>query len=180
MALTFYRLTQSLLAPGARAAIAGRIEHRPGRALDVGCGPSSLLRYVSMDPVGVDLDPARARAFGKAIVATAATLPFVNGAFDSVWSFGLLHHLPDDAARTAIREMRRVTCDGGLTVIFDGVLPANSRPLARLIRNLDRGGFMRTHASLDRLFDGSGEWTRQQFTYTGTGLEGVLYQHASG
>src|SRR4051794_32123116 len=148
-----YQLTQSLLAPGANAVIASHIQRQPGRALDVGCGPSSLLRRVNMDPIGVDCEPARARAFGKAVVATATALPFADGAFDSVWSLGLLHHLPDVSARAAIREMRRVTGAGGSTVIFDGVLPANGRPLAQLIRNLDRGGFMRSPATFHRLFD---------------------------
>jgi SAM-dependent methyltransferase len=182
MNVALYRLLQALLAPGASRSIAGRIQRRQGRALDVGCGPDSRLRLVGMKPFGVDIAPDRARAFGPAVVASATALPFADGVFESVWSFGLLHHLPDDGARAAIREMRRVTRAGGATVIFDGVLPRRpwSRPFAWLLRRLDRGRWMRRQEALRTLFDRPASWRFERFTYARTGLEGVICEYAGG
>lgn len=180
MKAALYRVAQPLLAPGGARRIASRIESRPGRALDVGCGPASRLWRAGMKPCGVDISFSRARAFGLAVVASATALPFADGCFDSVWSFGLLHHLPDDEARAAIREMRRVTRAGGLTAIFDGVLPryGGKRPLAWLIRRLDRGSWMRHEEAIEALFDSPAAWRRERFTYAFSGLEGVICSYA--
>jgi len=182
MNAALYRFSRAVVAPGASRYIASLIESRPGRALDVGCGPESPLWSAGMQPFGVDIALDRARAFGPAVVATAASLPFADGVFDSVWSFGLLHHMPDDQARTAIREMRRVTGAGGVTVILDGVLPrqAWSRPLAWLLRRLDRGRWMRQQEALQALFDSPASWRFGRFTYSHTGLEGVICKYAGG
>ena len=150
--------------------------HPDGRSLDVGCGGWSCLSAVGMSPYGVDISFERMRAFGPGVVATAILLPFADGSFDSVWSFGLLHHLPDHDARAAIREMRRVTRPGGRTVVFDGVLPRHSwrRPLAWVIRRLDHGHWMRRQEALDALLESAGAWSRERFTYSYIGLEGVF------
>lgn len=177
-----YKLSQSLLAPGAVQSVVRHMESRPGRALDVGCGPSSWLWSAGMNPVGVDIALDSVRAFGPAVVASATALPFADGTFDTVGSFGLLHHLPDDAARAAIREMRRVTSAEGLTIVFDGVLPHRgwTRPLAWLIRRMDRGSWMRREEAFEALFDSPAPWRRVRFTYSYTGLEGVICKHAGG
>ena len=136
-----------------------------------------------MKPVGVDIAMDRVRAFGPAaVVASATALPFADGSFDTVWSSGLLHHLPDEAARAAVREMRRVTRAEGLTIIFDGVLPHHgwTRPIAWLIRRLDRGSWMRREEAFEALFDSPADWRRERFTYSYTGLEGVISKHAGG
>ena len=180
MNVALYRFSTAVLAPGGARDIASRIESRPGRALDVGCGPDSPLWSVGMKPFGVDIALDRARAFGPAVVASAAALPFADGAFASVWSFGLLHHLPDDRARAALREMRRVTGAGGATVILDAVLPRRGwrRPLAWLLRRLDRGRWMRCQEALQALFDSPAAWRFERFTYARTGLEGVICKYA--
>ena len=183
MKVNLYGLSQTLLAPGAARIVASRVERRPGRALDVGCGPFSWLWSAGIKPIGVDIVMDRVRAFGPAaVVASATALPFADGSFDTVWSSGLLHHLPDDAAREAIREMRRVTREEGLTIIFDGVLPheGSTRPLAWLIRRMDRGNWMRREEEFEALFDSPANWRRERFTYSYTGLEGVVCQHAGG
>jgi ubiquinone/menaquinone biosynthesis C-methylase UbiE len=183
---TLYRFTQKLAAPGAAQAL-----HRllmtclekmpsPGKCLDVGCGPDSWLWSVGLDPVGVDLRAHFAEAFrrqgGEALVACAAALPFGDGSFDSVWSCGLLHHLPDDAAHRAVEEMQRVTRRGGSTVIFDAVLPRSpwQRPLAGLIRRLDGGAWMRSQQALEALLADHDGWQTRRVTYAHTGLEGLL------
>jgi len=176
------RVVQATLAPGAVAALSARaraiVAAAEGPVLDVGCGFSSPLLHAGIRPVGVDIDPARAGAHGRnapAVVADAARLPFVDGAFAAAVSIGLLHHLTDRAARRAILEMMRVVRPGGPVAVFDGVLPAAParRPLARLIRALDHGRNMRDEGELRALFDGIPGWHYQRMTYAMTGLEGV-------
>jgi SAM-dependent methyltransferase len=160
-----YALAGRLLAPGTASALAARIAAEvatlpPGRHLDLGCGPASRLARAGVSPIGVDLSPAYARALrrtgGLAVVARAEALPFRTGAFGAAWSFGLLHHLSDEAARRALAEARRVARSGRI-VVFDAVWPrqARRRPLAWALRRLDRGGFMRDEAALHALLAGA-------------------------
>lgn len=48
---------------------------------------------------------------GDVRVADAEQLPFADGSFDLVYSWGVLHHTPD--TRASIREVRRVLDNGG-------------------------------------------------------------------
>jgi len=62
----------------------------------------------------------------------AENLDFEDGTFDSVYSFGVLHHVPD-AAR-AFREVKRVLVPGGL---FIGAL-YNRRSFSYAARRVER------------------------------------------
>ncbi len=146
--------------------------------LDVGCGFNSPLARLGGRPIGIDIEPARVRAHAcaaPAAVADAALLPFGDGAFAAAVSIGLLHHLADTNARQAIGEMIRVVRAGGPLVIFDGVPPTAvwRRPLAGLIRGLDRGHHMRGEPALRGLFEGLPGWHYERVSYAATGLEGV-------
>jgi SAM-dependent methyltransferase len=169
-----WRASQHFLAPGAAASIRDLVqrwiaEHPTrGRYLDVGCGPQSRLADAGVDAIGVDLHP------GWGITASATRLPFASGAFQSVWSFGLLHHLPDPAAYQALSEMSRVTEPRGYIVVFDGVLPEDRRPLASLVRRLDRGSKLRRQREHQELLALCGTWQCERITYARTGLEGVF------
>jgi SAM-dependent methyltransferase len=181
-----YRLQEALLAPGARARItrilAETVGGLPPQALllDVGCGPSSWLFRLGLHPIGVDLSPAYLREYVRegrhGVAASADALPFRPGCFDGVWSIGLLHHLPDEVARKAVGEMMRVCRPEGRVVVFDAVLPEHvwRRPLAHLIRRLDRGRFMRSEPELRGLLSDSSVWRCERLTYAATGLEGLL------
>ena len=180
-----YRASQAVLAPGAHRTMTTTLRRWSRRyemgecVLDVGCGPRSWLRAVGARPVGLDLSDAAVRVFcrrdGTGVLARATALPFRTGGLDSVWCFGLLHHLPDAAAAAAVRELQRVTKPGGHAVVFDGTLPAPRDPrLAWLIRRLDRGGWMRTRAELAAVLDGAGTWEREPLRYSVLGLTGVL------
>jgi SAM-dependent methyltransferase len=172
------RLAAMLLAPGAAANVAmfarGLLAPAPypSPILDVGCGSRSPL--AAMRAIGVDIVQARARSRRPlGIVADAAALPFSDGAFPAVFSFGLLHELPDEAARRTIGEMMRVARFEGRVAIFDSVRPdEGTRPLAALIRRLD-GPHTRTERELRRLFDGRPTWHFERVTYAATGLEGL-------
>ena len=181
-----YRLAQLFLAPGAEKTFIQKIKQLmtqlppAQRILDVGCGPSSWLWQLGLHPVGLDLSLTYTVTFSHcgeiAITGSANALPFRNGSFDSVWSIGLLHHLPDDLARQAVSEMLRICRPGGYIVIVDAVLPepAWQRPAAWMIRRLDRGRFMRTQLVLESILLPRENWVCERFSYSLTGLEGLL------
>ena len=97
------------------------------RVLEIGCGRGEGTRIL-LDRCGArnvsayDLDPAmvaiaKRRLSGRAPgrwtvgVADAANLPEQSEAFDVVFDFGIVHHLPE--WRTAVAEVARVLRPGG-------------------------------------------------------------------
>nr|MBN1229292.1 class I SAM-dependent methyltransferase [Anaerolineae bacterium] len=109
----------------------------------------------------------------RGVVASAADLPFHSDAFDGVWSIGLIHHLTNEQAGSTFREMLRVCRPGGYVALLDAVLPTSffRRPVAWVIRRMDRGGQMRTQEHLIRLLPSSAGWNIERVTYAATGLE---------
>jgi ubiquinone/menaquinone biosynthesis C-methylase UbiE len=76
-------------------------------------GPRSLTG-IDLTPNAVAYTSQRLRLFGLAsrlVVADAERLPFPGGAFDLVYSWGVIHHSPDTLA--AALEIRRVLRPGG-------------------------------------------------------------------
>jgi SAM-dependent methyltransferase len=180
-----YRLSQLLLSVGAKnlpLRIKQLLLQLPPaqRILDIGCGPSSYLWRVGLHPVGLDISSnytATFRLHGEpAITGSAISLPFHDGSFNGVWSIGLLHHLSDGEARGAVGEMIRICRPCGYIVIFDAVLPepAWQRPVAKILRRLDRGRFMRTQADLESFLVRREAWTCERISYSFIGLEGLL------
>lgn len=180
---TIYSLSQGLLGPGADRLLTKQLHKSiqtlglSGSVLDVGCGPASWLWKVGGHPLGLDLSFPYSVAFknsgGIALTGSATALPLADSSFAGVWSIGLLHHLPEDAARQAIEEMLRVCMEGGYVAVLDAVLPVSpwQRPVAHLIRKLDRGRFMRSQAELVSLLPERAGWEISRFTYTLNGLE---------
>ena len=96
--------------------------------LDVGCGFGRHLYVASeagAEVVGVDLsggvDVARRNNLGHPrchiVQANVYDQPFREDSFDIVWSFGVLHHMPDPRGGfEAITPLAKV--DGGLVVIW--------------------------------------------------------------
>lgn len=174
-----YELAQVLLAPGQHHRLTDAFRTMAARLpaardiLDVGCGPSSWLWRLGLHPVGLDIThsySARFAAAGEpAVTASATAIPFAAETFDQTWCFGLLHHLSDEDAKRTIAEMRRVTRDGGAMVIMDAVLPESAwrRPLAYLLRKLDRGGRVRTEAHHRALLGEHWQVTRELMAYNG-------------
>lgn len=92
------------------------------RALDVGSG-RGYLQDVVADYTGLDISPSARRFYHKPFVVGSATaLPFPDNSFDVVWSIWVLEHIPNP--EQALREMRRVTKDGGILYL----MPAWSCP----------------------------------------------------
>ena len=97
---------------------------RGRRVLEVGCGTARDGRYLvenGIDYRAVDAS-RRSLAFAREHFsqrglparfanADATSLPFADGAFDLVYSIGVVHHVPD--WERACREIARVTAPGG-------------------------------------------------------------------
>ena len=102
----------------------GRIEENT-RILEVGCGSGPvagrLLRFTPM-VYGVDISPTAAELTKETGVGTAVTdareLPFMDRSFDLVYSTGVVDLFDDSGAAAILREMIRVTCTGGRTVVI--------------------------------------------------------------
>ncbi|MCI0652582.1 MAG: methyltransferase domain-containing protein [Planctomycetes bacterium] len=116
-------------------------------ALDVACGPGNFAawaaRRVKGPVVGLDFSAAMIRIAKERfsdvdfVVGDARRLPFASGAYDVVYSFRSLQHVPD--MEGAIAEMARVAAPGG-ALLFDFVNAWN--PL----------GALRSTASVSRRF----------------------------
>lgn len=92
---------------------------RARRVLEIGVGlGTDFVRFVraGADAVGVDLTEAAVTAVrqrlalegleAEVLVADAERLPFPDGSFDLVYSYGVLHHTPN--TERAVAEVRRV------------------------------------------------------------------------
>jgi ubiquinone/menaquinone biosynthesis C-methylase UbiE len=184
----FYSLVQNLLAYGANDLVLNHIQRlraklpKTERILDVGCGPKSWLWQVGEHPVGLDLTYSYCNAFHEkkepAVMASASVLPFPSESFEEVWSIGMFHHLPDALVGQALDEMLRVCRSNGNVLIFDAVLPVRAwqRPLAYALRRADRGRFVRTQTSFEKLLPQRSRWSVERAAYSHTGMEIVICQ----
>lgn len=97
--------------------------------LEIGCGCGSEAErfaragahYTALDLTNAALNITRrrfqlAKLQGRFVQSDAENLPFADGAFNLVYSHGVLHHTPD-TPRT-IREVHRVLSPGGRAVIM--------------------------------------------------------------
>lgn len=100
------------------------------RVLDAGCGNGRHVIFLAeqgFDVYGIDISAAAieianawlAKKGLKAHLEAASTtkLPFTDGYFDVVVSFGVLDHITFPEAKTAIAEIRRVLADDGYLYI---------------------------------------------------------------
>lgn len=72
--------------------------------------------------------------------------------------------------------MLRVCRRDGYVIVWDAVLPTRAvrRPIAWLIRRLDRGGTVRSRSEMRALLAEVGKWKIYEFRYTIYGLEGMF------
>lgn len=141
---------------------AASVESLAGRlVLDVGCGfgrHAWVASEAGAEVIGVDLsggvDVARRNNQGHprchVVQANVLERPLRAGAFDVVWSFGVLHHMPDPhAGFAAIVPLARA--EGGLVAIwvygYAGMALSyrlsHMRPLHRVTRGLSDGSRVR-------------------------------------
>ena len=188
-----YRLAQSILAPG-NAEIDRAYDElfgdSRGRVLDVGAGPRADTPLPQGLLVGLDVNRHYVAQYRRALpgerhdchklgtVASAAAMPFRDATFDESRCAAVLHHLPDDLARTAVAEMVRVVRPGGRVVLFDTVRPPRfaRAPAAWLIARFDRGEFVRTADELESLVRATvaRPWHRSDLVYSWYRLHGLV------
>lgn len=140
---------------------------KPGKALDLGCGPgrnSLYLAAAGFEVDAIDLSPAaiewarqRADEAGadiRFLCGNAFTLPELTGPYDLVYDSGCFHHLPPHRRISHLALLGRVLAPGGhfgLTTFTEE--EASSRPDADFYRKptLD-GGLGYSQAALRAIF----------------------------
>ena len=135
------------------------------RCLEIGCGQGVVTRVLvercDAQVIASDYDPAQVAVAQERLadvgglggpvefrVVDARAMPFDGAAFDAVFSFGVLHHIPG-AWREAVAETARVLKPGGWFVFTELVVTAwASRLMGRLLPRLDRLDETALHACL--------------------------------
>jgi ubiquinone/menaquinone biosynthesis C-methylase UbiE len=120
------------------------------RCLEIGCGQGVVTRLLAerygAQVVASDYDPAQVALARERLagldgpvefrVADARAMPFGDAEFDAVFSFGVLHHIPD-GWRDAVAGIARVLKPGGWYVFTDLLVsPRASRLMGRLLLRL--------------------------------------------
>ena len=132
---------------------------QPGGAVaDVGCGTGTTaiaLASSGAQVIGIDGDPevlaiAHAKPGADAVQwrkGTATALPIAGESADRVVMSLLLHHLGDEAKRTALAEAQRVLRAGGRLHVADWGRPRGALPRAGawLLARVDDAASLREH-----------------------------------
>lgn len=116
---------------------------RAGRALEIGCGIGAGIEIIlehfgatSVDAFDLDpdlVDQARRRVGSRARlwVGSATEVPVRDATYDSVFAFGVLHHLPD--WRAGLAECVRVLRSGGVMFAEESYASFITHPVWRRV-----------------------------------------------
>lgn len=147
---------------GERAVIARELRPWAGdirHFLDLGCGTGEFAgdfparRYVGIDPAVGYLRFAVRHRPGAFLAGAGEALPFADASFDAALVLGVLHHLPDEVARTVMAELARVLQPGATVLVMeDTPPPPGQNPAGKLMHAIDRGGHIRTNDDYRALF----------------------------
>lgn len=159
------------------------------KVIDIGCGPGNTahllpqdVQYVGFDISETYIKHARAKFSNDSnksfIVGVAEDfvldLPTQMQNADLVIMNGLLHHLDDDNALTALRLARAALAPRARLVCLEGCFLINQAPIARWILEQDRGQNVRSELEWKKL-------TASVFndfeTHILTGLLRIPYTH---
>ncbi|MBW4654578.1 MAG: class I SAM-dependent methyltransferase [Kaiparowitsia implicata GSE-PSE-MK54-09C] len=137
-AVTYDAITQYVLPPNElwiRKSLIERIQSRPRRILDIGCGTGSttlLLKqaFPQAEVIGLDLSPYMLLAAKDKAKAAHQLIQFVHGnaeqtglpdgSIDLVTATLLFHETPPAVSQTILREMFRLLRVGGEVLLLDG------------------------------------------------------------
>ena len=109
------RATLSTSSPKLAADFVDRYGLKDKKVLEVGAG-SGLLQNIVDDYTALEISKSARRFFHKPFVEASATnMPFPDNAFDAIWTFRVLEHIPNP--ERALLEMRRVVKPGGYILL---------------------------------------------------------------
>ncbi|XIA64130.1 class I SAM-dependent methyltransferase [Bradyrhizobium sp. TZ2] len=158
----FYQVLQSGLAgPNAHKNLVETII-RPklgDRILDLGSGGSAVLEFMpDVDYVGVDANPRHIEAAqakygkrGRFVVGDAASVPDLGQDYDLVLMLGLLHHLSDEQARSALAIAAKVLKPEGRVFTLDPCWSKGQHWIARFLIGRDSGRMVRDETGYQHL-----------------------------
>jgi ubiquinone/menaquinone biosynthesis C-methylase UbiE len=139
--------------------------------LELGCGTGHWSVTHCRNYIRTDINdsyfppPAESDAVYRKADATDLS-EFRDDSFELVYSMGLYHHLPEEAVIASLQESARVLHPGGRIVVGDAILPKVwRRPLAWLVRKLDRGQWVRYQDHTTALLEKSGLRIQRQSRY---------------
>ncbi len=114
------------------------VAHRPGRAIDIGCGTGTnvvTLAKAGWKVTGVDFAPhaiklarqriARAGVQADLSVRDATKLQGIDGPFDFAFDLGCFHTIPPDQRSKYLEQLDRILAPGGFWLMY-GFLRADS------------------------------------------------------
>lgn len=129
--------------------------------LDIGCGPGHILRYLpkTVAYLGFDTDPRyieeahrryghRARFQCREFDVQVAR---EVGPVDIVMFNGVLHHMPEAVAASALAAAAEALRPGGRLLTLDGCYTEGQRLISRMLLDHDRGRHVRTREGYEQL-----------------------------
>jgi SAM-dependent methyltransferase len=151
------------------------------RVLDVGCGPGiNATRFPGAEYVGVDINErylavARAKHQGRFIQADLESADLSSlGTFDTILVNSLLHHVPDEAVRRILRQLRDLLEPDGTVHMLELMWPERGS-LVGIMALVDRGRYARRVAAWRDLFEEHFETLSLEPHTFKAGLWGQLY-----
>ena len=150
--------------------------------LELGCGtgrwPVTRFRRFVRTDINARYFPRAASPGVEYRLVDATNLScFEDSSFDLVYSFGLYHHLPDEAVLASLKESHRLVAGRGRVVVFDAILPTRRfNLLGQVLRALDRGQWIRSLAHSSSLMTRAGLMpARMSHCMWGPLLEGCYF-----
>ncbi|MGB8982351.1 MAG: class I SAM-dependent methyltransferase, partial [Anaerolineales bacterium] len=136
--------------------------HKPGRAIDIGCGTGTnvvTLARAGWQMTGVDFAPravklarkkiAESGVRGELLVGDVTKLEGIDGPFDLAFDLGCFHGLSEAAKTQYLTQLDRILAPGGFWLMY-GFLRADARPAAPGLGEADLSGISARFALLSR------------------------------
>jgi len=122
------------VAPGSRVLQLAAVYGNFSRRLAQRVGPRGRLVVCDIAPVQVALTRRKLEGFGSAEVRLADATNPVDGIFDAVVCFFLLHEVPEDTKRRIVRAALQRVARGGKAIFVDYHRPRAWHPLRPVMR----------------------------------------------
>lgn len=119
--------------------------HRPGRAIDIGCGTGTnvvTLARAGWKVTGVDFAPRaiklarqkvrEAGVHAELLVGDATTLQGIDGPFDLALDLGCFHGIPRDGQIKYLQQLDRIVAQDGFWLMYGFLQPDSGQPATGL------------------------------------------------